>query len=240
MIREVNPEKVKQIEEARGSIGGQDQVSAHSEASSVDPSKREAGTRNAGEGAKRNQMHQHQFVAAVVRISMHKFPNAPSLAEAFARAAAPLQRHMQTELDLISDAFSKVMDGRKMKATLHKHRQPLHDIFEFYATLDALERATLTTVNIREIGQLCDDAEIFDQHFAARDLVSAFVKVNIDDELWYQEEKENTPTQLVFDEFCEVCTTTTTQAGESKSAGGRGLNEGGLAGYAGYHTVHKV
>ena len=40
-------------------------------------------------------------------------------------------------------------------------------------------------------------------HLQVRDMLCAFVKVNIDDDLYYQEDADNTPSELVFDEFEE-------------------------------------
>ena len=59
-------------------------------------------------------------------------------------------------------------------------------------------------MNIKETGELCEDAGFYDALFGQRDLVAAFVKVNIDDELYEQDDEDNTATELVFDEFQEI------------------------------------
>ena len=87
-----------------------------------------------------------------------------------------------------------------MKATLHKHRQKLQSLFAFYAGADS------TTINIRELNEMCEafPGSLFNSRFGLREMVSAFVRVNIDDELYEQEDADNTSTELVFEEFEEV------------------------------------
>lgn len=58
-------------------------------------------------------------------------------------------------------------------------------------------------MNIKETADLCEDLELFDAKFGVREMVAAFVRVNIDDELFVVEEG-NDPSELVYDEFCEV------------------------------------
>ena len=57
---------------------------------------------------------------------------------------------------------------------------------------------------VRELNEMCEDIEIFDQTFTTMKLLAIFCKVNIDDDLFEQEEEENTSTELVFEEFEEV------------------------------------
>jgi len=45
---------------------------------------------------------------------------------------------------------------------------------------------------------------VFDTTFTTRDLLRSFVIVNIDDDVYEQDDAENTPSELVFDEFEEV------------------------------------
>ena len=57
---------------------------------------------------------------------------------------------------------------------------------------------------IRELGELCVDADIYDDNFQIRDLISAFVKVNIDDDIYYQNDMNNSSAELIFEEFEEI------------------------------------
>lgn len=62
----------------------------------------------------------------------------------------------------------------------------------------------LTTINLFELSQLCEDAELFDAMFGMRELLVVFMRVNIDDDLFVQEDKANSASELVFDEFSET------------------------------------
>lgn len=59
-------------------------------------------------------------------------------------------------------------------------------------------------MSIDEFTFLCEDMKMFDKAYGVRDMLTAFIKVNIDDELYEQPEEENTPTELVYDEFAEM------------------------------------
>eukprot|EP00966_Prymnesium_polylepis_P325937 7381869-Prymnesium_polylepis.2 len=60
-------------------------------------------------------------------------------------------------------------------------------------------------MNIKEMNELCADCQMYETlEFTARDMITAFVRVNIDDELYEQEEENNTPSELVFDEYTEM------------------------------------
>eukprot|EP00966_Prymnesium_polylepis_P325942 7381873-Prymnesium_polylepis.2 len=57
-------------------------------------------------------------------------------------------------------------------------------------------------MNIRELGELVTDADLYAlKAFGVRELIAAFVKVNIDDDIYYQ---NNSSSELVFDEFEEI------------------------------------
>ena len=47
-------------------------------------------------------------------------------------------------------------------------------------------------------------AEVFDGKFGVREIMNCFVRVNIEDDVYVQADKQNTSTELVFDEFFEV------------------------------------
>jgi hypothetical protein len=69
-------------------------------------------------------------------------------------------------------------------------------------SLDA--QGSFGTVNCFEMGEMCSDVGLFDSSYGMREMVAAFVRVNIDDELYEQEEEDNTSSELVFDEFNEM------------------------------------
>ena len=99
------------------------------------------------------------------------------------------------------------MSGRLMKIALMKHEAKLRKIFAFFAGADVSmsgQGQASSTMNIKETATLFDRLGLFDSKYGVREMVAAFVRVNIDDELYEQEEQSNDSSELVFDEFCEV------------------------------------
>ena len=90
--------------------------------------------------------------------------------------------------------------------TCETSEEKLATIFNFYSGADKKLAASgmNSTMNIKETGELCEDAGFFDTTYGVRDLVASFVKVNIDDELYVQEDEDNNSAELVYDEFEEV------------------------------------
>jgi hypothetical protein len=120
------------------------------------------------------------------------------------------------ELRLVKDDFNQRMRSREMGAALDRYQPTMRAAFMAYAAADegggrskgpasrAAARAAQATMNVREVDELCADCGLFDEAFTTMQLLAIFVKVNIDDELFEQEEKENSPSELVFDEFEEA------------------------------------
>ena len=120
---------------------------------------------------------------------------------------------MFTELNLVSDTFQEqVMAGRAMKCVLHKHRDDMQRIFDCYAGEDARKanfqntRPPCTTLTIQHLHQMGNDfpGSLYNSRFGLREMVSAFVRVNIDDELYEQDNEADSSSELIFDEFEEV------------------------------------
>jgi len=123
-----------------------------------------------------NAMHQHQFVAALIRLSAMKGSPGMWLSQRLdmicKESIAP---HVYEDLKLVNDAFSEFMSERRMVAVLHKHCKVLTGIFDFYADTDTDwdARFTKSTMNISELTGLCEDVEMFNQRFAIRNMVRA-------------------------------------------------------------------
>ena len=111
-----------------------------------------------------------------------------------------------TEHNEVHDAFSQLMQRQPLLAVYARRKDECEKIFAFYAAADkSLENVKQSsTMNIREMSELCDDAKLYDNKFGVRQLVDAFVRVNIEDDVYVQANKANTSTELVFDEFFEV------------------------------------
>ena len=60
-------------------------------------------------------------------------------------------------------------------------------------------------MNVLECNELCCDVELFDDSFAAREMLMAFVRVNISDDLYYQDDQFDTSTgaEVDYGEFEE-------------------------------------
>ena len=68
---------------------------------------------------------------------------------------------------------------------------------------NAASRKQSDTMNVMECHQLIDDCGMYDKKFGTREVLITFVKVNLDDEVYEQEDEDNMPSELVFDEFEE-------------------------------------
>ena len=156
-------------------------------------------------------MAQQQFVGALIRLAAVYLPNPElSLGEKLRRLCSiHVADHVLRELELVNDPFSRLhMASHLLQAVLTKHSHPLRRIFNAYSAADqqssVAARRALTTMNVRELHSLCDDVELYDAGFTVRDVLVAFVRVNIDDDLYYQASADDSSSELVFDEFEEV------------------------------------
>ena len=137
-------------------------------------------------------MSQPQFVQALIRMAAHKFADAPhfSLGEKFERLLSlHVAEHILNELSLIEDDFAPKMRGHLMGAVLEMHQRNLKHVFNAYAAADTSNthaRHTTATMNVKECFELCEDVGVFDKAFTTRHLLIAFVKVNIDDDVYVQ------------------------------------------------------
>ena len=157
-----------------------------------------------------NLMNQQQFVAGLLRLASRRYERLPSLG---ARVRALLEDqivgHVTIELNLVNDSFSRQMAMQPMAAVLRKHRADCERFFRYYAGVDKSLGAETTTMNMRELLALCEDARLFIAEpgktpLSQREMVSAFARVNVEDELYEQDDQLNTSTELVFDEFFEA------------------------------------
>ena len=68
-------------------------------------------------------------------------------------------------------------------------------------------RMAAETMNVTECHELCEAAGLYTSdeknEFTIRENLVAFVKVNLDDDLYYQQEEGNTASELVYEEFEE-------------------------------------
>lgn len=156
-----------------------------------------------------NLMNQTQFVAALIRIADARYPQPElSLGDKVTRICQDnLNKHALQELKLINDDFNERFRSRSLHAALVKHETQLRELYEAYSKADvsttAAKRA-MSTMNVIECHDMLEDAGVFDDAFGVRELLSAFVRVNIEDDLYYQEDANDTSSELVYEEFEEI------------------------------------
>lgn len=137
--------------------------------------------------------------------------HAGDLSSRLPRLLLPLEAHVTDDLRLLSDGFSERMFTPLMVAVLARHAPALRRVFSFYAAADrSLSPITqqgklaMETVNVKEMHELCEAAHLFDATYGVREMIAAFVRVNVDDEVYVQTEAANTSSTLVYDEFEET------------------------------------
>jgi len=165
-----------------------------------------------------NQLNQTQYVGALLRSAAQMYSSSTTLtldAKLTRLCIEHIQPHVYDELQLIKDEFSQVqMVTRSMHSVLGRHAANLLQVFKVYAASDttgdgtwagaAAAKASAGTMNVRELEDMCEACGLFDESFTTLKLLAIFVKVNIDDDLFEQENDENNSAELVYDEFEEV------------------------------------
>ena len=158
--------------------------------------------------SKGNTMYQHHFIGGVIRLGnvlyASKYPDVPARVDHL--MTEYLHPHVRVELDLLHDAFAKLMLRQPLLAVHARRRAECERVFAFYAQADKTIHAAkaMTTMNMPEMAYLMEDANLYDSKFGVRLLVDAFVRVNIEDDVYIQDDKKNTSTELVYEEFFEV------------------------------------
>jgi hypothetical protein len=153
-------------------------------------------------------MLQHHFVGGLVRLANLRFASRPSLMDRLDTMCSEfLTRHVIDELDLLHDAFSKLIGLQPYLAVYQRRKASLERVFAVYAAADKSLGAVSasSTMNIREMSEFCDECKLFDGgKVSQRDMINAFSRVNIEDDVYVQSDKANTSTELTYDEFFEV------------------------------------
>lgn len=160
-------------------------------------------------------LSQTQFVGALLRLASQMYDGSDTLEKKLAQLCSEhISGHVYDELQLVKDDFNTTMRTREMGSVLDRNGPGLLEVFRAYAAADMdgdgtaagskAARAAAETMNVRELAEMCEDIEIFDEAFTTMKLLAIFCKVNIDDDLFEQEEEGNSSSELVFDEFEEV------------------------------------
>ena len=100
---------------------------------------------------------------------------------------------MLRDLRLLDDNISELMRSRIMGGALELHGEALQQIFAHFSGVDATDKkAKLAAgmMNVMECHELCESLGLYaigENEFTIKEMLVCFVKVNLDDELFYQE-----------------------------------------------------
>ena len=96
-------------------------------------------------------------------------------------------------LRLLDDNISELMRSRIMGGALDLHGEVLQQIFAHFSGVDATDKKAKMAggmMNVMECHELCDVTGLYtigENEFTIREMLVCFVKVNLDDDLFYQE-----------------------------------------------------
>ena len=96
-------------------------------------------------------------------------------------------------LRLLDDSISELMRSRIMGGALDLHGEVLQQIFAHFSGVDATDKKAKMAagmMNVMECHELCEASGLYtigENEFTIREMLVCFVKVNLDDDLFYQE-----------------------------------------------------
>jgi len=156
-------------------------------------------------------LDQPAFVAALVRIAVAlKLAISPDAGDQLDRFCVELLGpHVSLDLGLLGDDLvGNLMAGRAIHAVKRKHALALREVFEDYAARDQSNESaldSLDTMNTFELAALCTDCQLLDAKFGLREMVMAFVRINVDNEVYeLPAGTEDSLAELELDDFVEV------------------------------------
>ena len=141
-----------------------------------------------------NQMGLREFVAGMVRMAHAKFKKMPSLAD---RWDAYMTQHVKKYADIgsLEDEITAMMQWKEVESVLNTHAEMLKQTFlnfcvsenELAPGMDALAQM----MNMSEWMGFLTEAKLLDKQLTVREARSIFVQVNLDDDLFVQEDSNN-------------------------------------------------
>ena len=161
-----------------------------------------------GSGAVDNQMEVKEFVAGLIRLAHAKFKKLPSLAD---RWDAFLQDHVQAFADMgnMTDEISEMLSWPEVVAVIgdpavaNLLAQSFLNFCVSGASASSKNDPTANTMDMPEYMKFLQAAELLDQSLTVREARAIFVQVNLDDDMYVQEDSANNSSELVLDEFVE-------------------------------------
>ena len=141
-----------------------------------------------------NQMGLLEFIAGLIRIAHAKFKKVPSLAD---RWDALMSQHIKKYADIgnLEDDISVMLQWQEMQSVLSSHAQMLQQAFLNYCVspeeLAPGMDAQAHLMNMKEWMSFLTDAKLLDKQLTVREARGIFVQVNLDDDLFVQEDANN-------------------------------------------------
>ena len=147
-----------------------------------------------------------EFVEACIRLAYRWKRDLTHIADRFGQL---VEQKIKTHkcFAMMRDDIDDRMESKEMAAVLESHAGELQKIFVHYAAADktAFDGAQQDTINMVEWQQLMRECGLFDGVSTVRTATAAFVKVNMDDDLYDNEggEEGDSAEELVYGEFVE-------------------------------------
>ena len=146
----------------------------------------------------------HEFAAAVIRLAHARYRQFPSIEE---RLKILIRDNIKTYalVGAIDASFSVRLEEPEPAMILKECRPQLKKIFAtFSASGTTIGQTDASgTMSMVEWIDLCERCQLITPAFTLREARQMFVQVNLDDEIYVQEDDANNADELVFDEFEE-------------------------------------
>ena len=146
----------------------------------------------------------HEFAAALIRLAHARYRRLPSIEERLKTLICDNIKQYALA-GAIDDSFSARLEEPEPAMILQECRPQLKKIFATFSASDttiALADAS-GTMSMVEWIDLCERCQLITPAFTLREARRVFVQVNLDDEIYVQEDDANNADELVFEEFEE-------------------------------------
>ena len=153
---------------------------------------------------KDNELVVHEFGAAMIRVAHARYRSHPSLA---GRLKLIIEENLKKFAmgDAVDDNFIYKLKEPEVEQLVDTYRERMMKVFQRFSATDTRVNSgnASGTMNMAEWLSMCESSGIISPEFTVREARMIFVQVNLDDELYLQEDDENNADELVYDEFEE-------------------------------------
>jgi len=142
----------------------------------------------------------------MIRMANAKFKKLPSLAD---RWEAFFTHHVKKHANVgdLEDNISLMMEWPQVENVLLQHEETLRQAFLNYCVSPEEMKPGMEAMgemmNMSEFMSFLTAAGLLDKALTVREARGIFVQVNLDDDLFVQEDSNNSSSELVLDEFIE-------------------------------------